>query len=194
MPEKESGKETKQEKKDIVPNDIDNLYKKIKHDAEDGGYYLNPDEQFAKDLIRGLIVNEIRYGYQSCPCRLSTGSIEKDRDIICPCDYRDADISDYGACYCGLYVGQDILNGTKKLTSIPERRDLTDKVKGSSRKSGKSDNEGVSRKHDGSTKSLTDLKIPVWRCRVCGYLCARENPPEVCPVCKVKKDRFERFL
>ena len=38
------------------------------------------------------------------------------------------------------------------------------------------------------------IKIPVWRCKVCGYLCAREQPPEVCPICKVKKDRFERFL
>jgi rubrerythrin len=26
-----------------------------------------------------------------------------------------------------------------------------------------------------------------------GYLCARENPPEICPICKVKKDRFEKF-
>lgn len=34
---------------------------------------------------------------------------------------------------------------------------------------------------------------PVWRCRVCGYLCARDGPPEVCPICKAKKDRFERF-
>jgi rubrerythrin len=35
--------------------------------------------------------------------------------------------------------------------------------------------------------------LPVWRCTVCGYLCAREGPPDVCPICKVTKDRFERF-
>ncbi|MCX6687268.1 MAG: ferredoxin:glutaredoxin reductase, partial [Methanoregula sp.] len=35
---------------------------------------------------------------------------------------------------------------------------------------------------------------PVWRCRVCGYLCAREQPPDICPICKVTKDRFERFI
>jgi rubrerythrin len=35
--------------------------------------------------------------------------------------------------------------------------------------------------------------IPVWRCRVCGYLCARNEPPDICPICKVTKDRFERF-
>jgi rubrerythrin len=36
-------------------------------------------------------------------------------------------------------------------------------------------------------------ELPVWRCKVCGYLCAREGPPDVCPICKVTKDRFERF-
>ena len=33
----------------------------------------------------------------------------------------------------------------------------------------------------------------VWRCIVCGYLCAREKPPAVCPICKAKADRFEEF-
>jgi len=33
----------------------------------------------------------------------------------------------------------------------------------------------------------------VWRCVVCGYLCARKSPPPVCPICKAKKDRFEEF-
>jgi rubrerythrin len=41
---------------------------------------------------------------------------------------------------------------------------------------------------------VTGLSKPVWRCKVCGYLCARDEPPEICPICKVKKDRFERFM
>jgi rubrerythrin len=36
-------------------------------------------------------------------------------------------------------------------------------------------------------------EIRVWRCKVCGYLCARTGPPEVCPICKVSRDRFEPF-
>ena len=35
--------------------------------------------------------------------------------------------------------------------------------------------------------------LPVWRCKVCGYLCARERPPLKCPICKADRDRFERF-
>jgi rubrerythrin len=40
---------------------------------------------------------------------------------------------------------------------------------------------------------FTRSGIPVWRCKVCGYLCARPQPPLKCPVCKADKDRFERF-
>jgi rubrerythrin len=36
-------------------------------------------------------------------------------------------------------------------------------------------------------------EIKVWRCRVCGYLCARPEPPETCPICKVSRERFEEF-
>lgn len=36
-------------------------------------------------------------------------------------------------------------------------------------------------------------ELTVWRCKVCGYLCARKGPPEVCPICKVSKERFEPF-
>jgi ferredoxin-thioredoxin reductase catalytic subunit/rubredoxin len=154
----------------------DKLYKKLKDDAEKGGYLLNPDLEFTMALVDGLVKNTERYGYQSCPCRLSEGSREKDRDLICPCDYRDADLSEHGACYCGLYVSKEIVDGKKKLTSIPERRNRKKTV------------------HSEESKISDPLSYPVWRCRVCGYLCAREEPPAVCPICKVDKDRFERFM
>jgi len=47
---------------------------------------------------------------------------------------------------------------------------------------------------DFSGTKLNTLPFPIWRCVVCGYLCAREGPPEICPICKAKKDRFERFI
>ncbi|MDP2984036.1 MAG: ferredoxin-thioredoxin reductase catalytic domain-containing protein [Candidatus Latescibacter sp.] len=162
-----------------IPEDISRLYEKLKKDAESGGYHLHPDIEFTLELVDGLLVNEDRYGYPSCPCRLASGVKEKDMDIICPCDYRDPDLSEYGACYCALYVSQEALNGERKITSIPERRTPVEERE----KAPKTDMKGI-----------TALSFPVWRCRVCGYLCAREEPPEVCPVCKVKKERFERFI
>jgi ferredoxin-thioredoxin reductase catalytic chain len=35
--------------------------------------------------------------------------------------------------------------------------------------------------------------VPVWRCKVCGYLAARDSAPKVCPICKASQDRFEPF-
>jgi ferredoxin-thioredoxin reductase catalytic chain len=44
-----------------------------------------------------------------------------------------------------------------------------------------------------SVKRTGEGGTGVWRCRVCGYLCAKEEPPARCPVCKADKDRFEPF-
>lgn len=169
---------------EVVKEKVDDLYQKLDREAEEGGYHLNPDVEFTKDLVKGLIINEKRYGYNACPCRLAEGEKKEDLDIICPCDYRDADILEHGACYCGLYVSDDVLEGEKEVGSIPERRPPREER--GQFKAG--EGEKTEKKED------ADLSYPVWRCRVCGYLCAREEPPEKCPVCKASKDRFERFL
>jgi ferredoxin-thioredoxin reductase catalytic chain len=166
-------------KQEITAADIDRLYHRLDQEAEAAGYHLNPDVDFTKGLVKGLITNEQRYGYWACPCRLASGNKDDDRDIICPCDYRDADLNDYDACYCALYVSEAVLKGQKKVGSIPERRPPP-----AERKKATKMQSGI----------LSGLTLPVWRCKVCGYLCAREQPPEVCPICKAKKDRFERFL
>jgi ferredoxin-thioredoxin reductase catalytic subunit len=79
--------------------DVDNLLEQLGRDAESGGYHLNPDAKFLRELGEGLAVNTERLGYPLCPCRLSEGSKESDLDIICPCDYRDPDLDEYDTCY-----------------------------------------------------------------------------------------------
>jgi ferredoxin-thioredoxin reductase catalytic subunit len=158
---------------------VDALYEQLDQEAEASGYHLNPDREFTWDLVKGLLVNEQRYGYRACPCRLATGDEQGDLDIICPCDYRDADLVDWGACYCALYVSDEALRREHKVRSIPERRPP----------------EGQ-RPQDRPARPPApggEPALPVWRCRVCGYLCAREKPPGVCPICKAKRERFERF-
>jgi ferredoxin-thioredoxin reductase catalytic subunit len=83
----------------VAQDEVNSLYDRLKSEAESGGYYLNPEVEFTKELVKGLLVNQQRYGYWACPCRLSVGVKEEDLDIICPCDYRDPDISEHGACY-----------------------------------------------------------------------------------------------
>lgn len=160
--------------------EIDALYGRLDKEAESGGYHLNPDTEFTRELVKSLLINEERYGYWSCPCRLASGEKQADLDIICPCDYRDPDLQDYGACYCALYVSSAIKEGEEKARSIPERRPTAGLR--------------LQNKKSAEPSGIAKLPYPVWRCRVCGYLCARENPPEICPVCKAKKDRFELFI
>ncbi len=156
---------------------IESTFQRLKKEAEASGYRLHPDISFVKDLIRGILVNEKRYGYWGCPCRLSARDRKKDLDIICPCDYRDPDLNEFGQCYCGLYVSENVFQGKKEAKSIPERR----AVLGST---------GTELKN----KVIGDLPLPIWRCKVCGYLCARPEAPLKCPICKADQDRFERFI
>lgn len=164
----------------ITAADVNSFYEKSKEETEAFGYHLNPDEAFTKELLESILINQDRYGYGACPCRLASGIKEEDLDIICPCDYRDPDLDEFGACYCGLYISSEVLHGDKKLTSIPERRP--------------GPGQRQSAKQTSQKQALSSLSLPVWRCRVCGYLCAREEPPETCPICKVGKERFERFI
>ena len=154
------------------------LYQRLKQEGEAAGYYLNPDVDFCLDLMDGLLTNEGRYGYQACPCRLADGQREADLDIICPCDYRDPDLDDYGACYCALYVAQAVIDGTQDAEAIPDRR---------------FEEPAVPEAHETEQVGFTRTGLPVWRCKVCGYLCARPRPPLKCPICKADRDRFEPF-
>ena len=166
-----------------MPEDREKIrkrYQRLKSEAEAGGYFLNPDTEFVVELVEGLLATEQRYGYPSCPCRLATGDRAEDLDIICPCDYRDPDLLEYNACYCALYVSKTAAAGAGKVTFIPERRPVRE--------------ERMQFKPRETASAPSGLPYPVWRCRVCGYLCAREEPPESCPVCKAGKDRFERFM
>ncbi|MCU0631539.1 MAG: ferredoxin:glutaredoxin reductase [Methanolinea sp.] len=163
----------------IPEGTIDARMSKLRQEAEAGGYLLNPDQAFVKNLVAGICVNEQRYGYAACPCRLASGKREDDLDIICPCDYRDPDLNEYGACYCALYVSGELASGKTQVSCIPERRPP------------RKDRAKKPVVHAGLSRALP---LPVWRCRVCGYLCAREAPPLVCPVCKATQDRFEQFL
>ena len=90
--------------------------------AASQGMELNSDRAFVLDILAGLLKNEGRYGYRSCPCRLASGSRERDVDIICPCAYRDADVNEYGSCYCSLYVSKDWNAGAMERRIVPERR------------------------------------------------------------------------
>ncbi len=103
-------------------NSVEQLYEMLKKSQQAKGYHFNIAKTLVFDLLKGLLINKERYGYMSCPCRLASNDYEQDRDIICPCIYREPDLVEFGSCYCGLYVSQDWSEGKIGHVYVPERR------------------------------------------------------------------------
>ena len=167
---------------------LEKVRQRAESDAKTHGYYLNPDPSFLGDLLDGLKRNEERYGYPSCPCRLASGNFELDKDIVCPCDYRDPDVAEYGACYCALYVRKDLFEGKTPITPVPERRPLEKQVRAFEMTIEAT--EGPSEKPVAVGKEASQAKMKLWYCKQCGYVVFREDPPYVCPICKAKREMF----
>ena len=99
------------------------LYDTLKPIQEKKGYFFNPDlENMTLPLLENLLVTRARYGYMACPCRLANGERDLDKDIICPCLYREPDVREFGACYCGLYLSKEWLDSGREAPIVPERR------------------------------------------------------------------------
>lgn len=98
------------------------LFGALQKIQEPKGYFFNPDETMTMPLLEGLLTNKERLGYMACPCRLANGTFEADRDIVCPCEYREADVKEFGACFCGLYGSKDWAEGKVEKVVVPERR------------------------------------------------------------------------
>jgi len=98
------------------------LYDALKKSQEAKGVFFNKDKDLVFELLEALLLNKERYGYMACPCRLACGDREKDKDIICPCEYRAPDLEEFGACFCGLYVSRELNNNEIESQYIPERR------------------------------------------------------------------------
>jgi len=102
--------------------DLQKLYESLRKVQEAKGYYFNKDKERTFELLENLLINKDRYGYMACPCRLASGDREWDKDIICPCVYREPDVEEYGSCYCNLYVSQEWNEEKMPHEYVPERR------------------------------------------------------------------------
>ena len=105
-----------------IHTEVDDLFVRLQKVNEKKGYYFNRNKEQTFQLLRGLLINRDRYGYMACPCRLAAGDRDKDKDIICPCDYRRPDVEEFGSCYCGLYVSRAWNDNSVEHTEVPERR------------------------------------------------------------------------
>ncbi len=86
------------------------------------GFFLHADTQHALEVAESLLENENTYGYKTCPCRMASGEADKDADLVCPCEYRDEDVKEYGACYCHFFVDEAHKEDTDFYPDIDDRR------------------------------------------------------------------------
>ena len=103
-------------------NEAEKLFERLRDFQEKKGYYFNEDMDLTMGLLEGLLTNKGRLGYFCCPCRLGSGDRTRDSDITCPCDYREADVAEFGSCYCSLYVSKEWNEGKIPHEYVPERR------------------------------------------------------------------------
>lgn len=102
--------------------DANQLFEMLKKTQEKKGYCFNKDKERVLELMESLLTNKARYGYMACPCRLASGERDADKDIICPCVYREPDVREFGSCYCTLYVSRQWNDETIAHVYVPERR------------------------------------------------------------------------
>ena len=180
----------------MTPLTIDFVRKRAEADAKTYGYYLTPQQDLLQMFLEGLKANEERYGYPVCPCRLGTGNIDLDRDIICPCDYRDPDVAEYGSCYCRLYVTKAVYE-SQNLPEVPERRpqEKIARAYGVPTAAPQAPQQSTVAPTPETSKPQPPPKQPevkkkLWYCKQCGYVVYREDPPYICPICKAKREIF----
>lgn len=90
-----------------VSNDdqkIEDLTKKYQALAEEKGIKITADKEILRSLMKGLLINEEKYGAKYCPCRRVSGKKEEDDSKICPCEFLEKEIHEKGQCLCGLFV------------------------------------------------------------------------------------------
>ncbi len=102
--------------------EVEKLFNSLKKSQDSKGFKFNKDKERVLELLEALLINKKRYGYIACPCRLACGEKPKDKDIICPCDYRESDVEEFGSCYCNLYVSPEWNDEIIIHEYVPERR------------------------------------------------------------------------
>ncbi|NYT12119.1 MAG: hypothetical protein GKC03_06140 [Methanomassiliicoccales archaeon] len=68
-------------------------------------YTLNKDMHVVETLASGVLENQKNHGLRFCPCRITTGDLEKDLKLVCPCNFpAQKTYKEEGECWCSLFV------------------------------------------------------------------------------------------
>ena len=68
-------------------------------------YRLVDDAEMFGGLAEGVLQNQLNHGLKYCPCRLTTGDLESDLKLVCPCHFEaQRTYMESGECWCGLFI------------------------------------------------------------------------------------------
>jgi len=84
--------------------EMEQIIKEYESYAAENNFKLNPNREAVKEIIKGLLANEKKYGQRYCPCRRITGNAEEDAKKICPCAWHKDEVAKQGHCLCNLFV------------------------------------------------------------------------------------------
>ena len=80
----------------------------IRKHAQKQGWSVNPRWMVYTNLRLWLSDCEEMYGRRYCPCFEPSGDVERDKKLICPCSFAQAEIDDVGWCHCTLFGRGDL--------------------------------------------------------------------------------------
>ena len=75
--------------------------------ADENNWKLNGDDHQRNAVLIGLARNKLKFGERYCPCRIRSGDLEKDKEIICPCIFHRDEIEKDGNCHCYLFYKKE---------------------------------------------------------------------------------------
>jgi rubrerythrin len=78
--------------------------------------------------------------------------------------------------------------GKKDIEPIPERRPQEKQMRAYTESPETQTKKTQKTTRESEKPSAPKMKL--YYCRQCGYVCFREEPPYICPICKAKKEMF----
>jgi len=76
--------------------------------CEQHGYIINPNWMMSTNLKSNLCEMEATFGKRYCPCFEPSGDKALDKNMMCPCEYVEDEIAEYGTCHCALFGPADL--------------------------------------------------------------------------------------
>ncbi len=80
----------------------------IKKFAKQKNYALNPSWMMSTNLEIWLSELEATFGKRYCPCFEPSADAELNKKMLCPCEFIEDEIKEYGTCHCALFGSSNL--------------------------------------------------------------------------------------